>query len=422
MSEPCSTGASSPRPLRKPRRYERWVYRINYGEFITFDEFVALDHDIQNQYIAYLCYLGIRGETDLAECLDVDYETARPVAIACGLYGQLDCLNQLTKDMHQFEDGALCGYRGKIFISIRHAVHTAQGLNGDQRFLDGLRKTIKGQIELTHKFGHAKGLRPLYKTSRDTSAHTPAYHYPTSSEPKTDTSASAVFNKGDEPMKELYGIEKTIGKPIEKMDLNDIEKAASGCTLQPLHAKEEVLTEEYLRSLVFYFPHVIQCLVDKYLLNAECSGYMSKALKKYGIEHRGLSARTYLLEQVTFVLWATGDLQTALEYYDSKQKIFAAKKHNLPTCQPTTENEASAEATPAETAPTTEIPNKEEENMPETEPTVAVATEVKPRPKQATPIRPKVATIILDTTNPSYGKAIAALFSEYADLIVNFNQ
>ncbi|MBQ2638164.1 hypothetical protein IJF89_00585 [Candidatus Saccharibacteria bacterium] len=46
MSEPCPTVVSSPRSSRKLRRYEHWVYRINYGEFINYDEFVALDHDI----------------------------------------------------------------------------------------------------------------------------------------------------------------------------------------------------------------------------------------------------------------------------------------------------------------------------------------------------------------------------------------
>lgn len=163
--------------------------------------------------------------------------------------------------------------------------------------------------------------------------------------------------------KELYGMEKVIGKPVQDMDLNDIEIAAKGCELQPLHAKEEVLTENYLRSLVYYFPHVVQCLVDKYLLGSEYGGHMSKALKKFGIQHRGLRARTYLLEQVTFVLWATGDLQTALKYYDGKQKAFTAGKHNLPFVhQPATEPNELPTETPAEPpapTPTTTTPKRE---------------------------------------------------------------
>jgi hypothetical protein len=330
MSE-AAVCANVTQPRQKAEKHSnerRWAYRINYGDFITYDKYVTLDLDVQVQYISVLCYLGVRNIDTLAECLSTDQETAKSVAVTGGFYSQLDRIKQLAKDMHLFEDGALGSYEYRILVSIRRAVDIAQTLSGDRRLLDGLRKVIKNEIDFTHRLGRAQGSRhPLCRVSFNTSSSVPS-HYPTSSKPNdsvvlNNAATAAPSNKGDEPMKELYGMAKVIGKPIEKMDLDDIEKAVVGCPFKPSHDRETILTESFLRQIFFYFPHIQKTMIARCLLPTYNEGTVAqtitKKLKEYGITHTMSTEKQYRCECAAFISWATDDLDAGLNYYIKRE-------------------------------------------------------------------------------------------------------
>ena len=219
--------------------------------------------------------------------------------------------------------------------------------------------------------------------------------------------------------KELFGIEKVIGKEAKDMTEDDALRAAIECPIKPLHTVEEVLEESYIRNLITYFPHATHKLIANHLLGIEKGECVGKFLKKIGLEHKGSREKIYLMEHVAFILWATDNTDEATKYRDEKLAEYDNKKYNLPNYSANKEEESMTKKTdtPVNLAETTVAKTVEEAPAPTTESTR------RPSPEPTTEFKKADhAVIVLDTTSPDYGKAMAMLYENYAHLILSVKQ
>lgn len=214
---------------------------------------------------------------------------------------------------------------------------------------------------------------------------------------------------------ELYGVEKIIGKPASKMDLNDPEKIIESgkIKLAPKHTLEEVLNEKYLRTLFLYFPHIPVSYIAEYLLGKKANSGESNKFRDFiaekQITHYSSQKKEFLYEHMTYVWWATGEEEAAIKFHEDKQKLYESKTKNM---KPDVAEEASPDQDITHTFvcvdPAEEEKPVEKENSAQTEP------ETEPREPQ--PHRTRIngyVEIGLYGNKPQILRALADLMEKY---------
>ena len=205
----------------------RWAYLVNYGDFLTFDEFNKIDIDIQEMYLTIMIYLDVKSITQLAGYLKTSAQEAEKIAKRYRFVENNACADSISESLKSFEESILGNYRGPILISLRRAAIAAQNSpRGGERLLDAIEKQARTHIGDSNRRRDKNGAYELVDTVTGMLMPLPTV---------TIKNGEKKDIMKEKKTTELYGMEKVLGKAYTEIDENDFEKAIAGCPIKPTH-------------------------------------------------------------------------------------------------------------------------------------------------------------------------------------------
>ncbi len=377
-------------------------HRITYVNFLSFADFLLLSREFKELYIIFLIRLGAYNRKKLANILGIWESRAERIVDELDLFDEE--INELSvaRAQRDFEDHELKDYIGEepITISIRKAVAIAEASQS--------RIGIKGTIENAVKeMIHGLVLQ---------------------SQVAAGTTRKNTIRKEPEEMaqsaKKVYAtLESIIGKKPGEMQLCDMDKAIKGCPVEPIHDYKTVFIDtEYLRAVMTYFGTSINSrLIVQYLFNDQSNRLrtrLSKIIKGFNLgKIAGPTSKENIYVRAAFVGWATKDYDAVNNYIEGERATFAKKASNMVGAAHKKKNNVTSSGKIIATHTSTiDTPSTA------TAPKCEAESESREASNSHDVAKRKTATIVLDATMPEFGKAMAALYSEYAGVIISVHQ
>ena len=384
-------------------------HRINYVNFLSFTEFLALSEEVKKSYIIFMIRLGAHTRQKFAKILGVCKSRVERIVDEFELYDEeIDEVGVLSTQ-RCFEDSALEYYLGDepVTISIKRAVILAETNKHRTGFYGSVESAVR---EMT---------RCLVMKSR------------------AEFDAARNERKGKEHIdmaknskKAHVTLEGVIGKKAAEMRLCDLDKAIKGCPVEPIHDRKKVISDtEYLRTVRLYFgPAISAKFIRKYLFKDQSDKsdvYLCKVINSLNVgKTKKTPGRDDLYAVAAFIGWATGDYDTVTRFIEETEAMFKEKGAELRNRRMAKKQEAER-ATVLDDGSTTCHPAIAKDTtsaIAAPEPECEAKPEARDTSNDCNAAKAKTATIVLDASMPGFGKAMAALYGEYADVIISVHQ